>query len=130
MWELPASEHPFPLPDNSRTEPHLAVKPHVAMNNSLEKKISNREEIKPEKQKSENPLIVFTLLVQMAVGAILGGAMDVIRYGLVDLTRGSDAYPIFDHWRVFGSGRIFLVCSSRCEAQCVESAHSFEESPG
>jgi anaerobic dimethyl sulfoxide reductase subunit B (iron-sulfur subunit) len=68
LWELPAIEHPFPLPDNSRTEPHLAVKPHLAMNNSLEKKIANREEIKPEKQKSENPLILFTLLVQMAAG--------------------------------------------------------------
>ena len=69
LWEIPASEHPFPLPNNSRTEPHLAVKPHVAMNNSLEKKISNREEINPKKQKSETSLIVFTLLVQMAVGA-------------------------------------------------------------
>lgn len=69
LWELPATEHPFPLPNNSRTEPHLAIKPHVAMNNSLEKKISNREEINPKKQKSEIPLVAFTLLVQMAVGA-------------------------------------------------------------
>ena len=68
FWELPATEHPFPLPNISRTEPHLAVKPHGAMNNPLEKKIANREEIKPEKQKSENPLILFTLLVQMAAG--------------------------------------------------------------
>jgi DMSO reductase iron-sulfur subunit len=68
LWELPAIEHPFPLPDNSRTEPHLVVKPHLGMNNSLVKRIANREEIKPEKQKSENPLILFTLLVQMAVG--------------------------------------------------------------
>ena len=45
------------------------VKPHVAMNNSLEKKISNREEINPKKQKSETSLIVFTLLVQVTVGA-------------------------------------------------------------
>ena len=69
LWEIPASEHPFPLPTNSRTEPHLAVKPHVAMNNSLEKKISNREEINPKHQKSEISLVAFTLLVQMAVGA-------------------------------------------------------------
>jgi DMSO reductase iron-sulfur subunit len=68
LWAIPGTEHPFPLPNNSRTEPHLAVKPHSAMNNSLEKKIANREEIKPEKQKSENSLIVFTLLVQMAAG--------------------------------------------------------------
>jgi anaerobic dimethyl sulfoxide reductase subunit B (iron-sulfur subunit) len=69
LWEIPASKHPFPLPTNSRTEPHLAVKPHVAMNNSLEKKISNYEEIRPKNQKSEMPLVAFTLLVQMAVGA-------------------------------------------------------------
>ncbi|MBK9601435.1 MAG: dimethyl sulfoxide reductase anchor subunit [Anaerolineales bacterium] len=69
LWELPASEHPFPLPNNSRTEPHLMVKPHVAMGNNLEKKISNYEEIRPKHQKSEMPLVAFTLLVQMAVGA-------------------------------------------------------------
>jgi DMSO reductase iron-sulfur subunit len=68
LWEIPATEHPFPLPNISRTEPHLAVKSHVGMNNSLEKRVANREEIKPEKQKSENPLILFTLLVQMAAG--------------------------------------------------------------
>jgi anaerobic dimethyl sulfoxide reductase subunit B len=68
LWELPAVEHPFPLPDNSRTEPHLSVKPHVGMNNAMEKRIANHEEIKPEKQKSENSLIVFTLLTQMAAG--------------------------------------------------------------
>jgi Fe-S-cluster-containing dehydrogenase component len=69
LWELPATEHPFPLPTNSRTEPHLAVKPHVAMGNDLEKKVSNYEEIRPKHQKSEMPLVAFTLLVQMAVGA-------------------------------------------------------------
>jgi anaerobic dimethyl sulfoxide reductase subunit B (iron-sulfur subunit) len=69
LWALPASEHPFPLPNNSRTEPHLMVKPHVAMGNDLEKKISNYEEIRPKHQKSEMPLVAFTLLVQMAVGA-------------------------------------------------------------
>ncbi len=69
LWKIPASEHHFPLPQNSHTEPHLAIKPHLAMKNSLEKKISNREEINPKKQKSETSLIVFTLLAQMAVGA-------------------------------------------------------------
>jgi DMSO reductase iron-sulfur subunit len=69
LWDLPATEHPFPLPTNSRTEPHLAVKPHRAMGNDLEKKISNYEEIRPKHQKSEIPLVKFTLMVQMAVGA-------------------------------------------------------------
>jgi anaerobic dimethyl sulfoxide reductase subunit B (iron-sulfur subunit) len=68
LWTLPASEHPFPLPKQSRTEPHLAVKPHAGMLNSLEKTVSNREEIKPAKTKSELPLVAFTLLGQMAAG--------------------------------------------------------------
>jgi DMSO reductase iron-sulfur subunit len=73
LWEIPAIEHPFPLPNNSRTEPRLMVKPHVAMGNDLEKKISNYEEIRPKHQKSEMPLVAFTLLVQMAVGAFWAG---------------------------------------------------------
>ncbi|MCJ7433849.1 MAG: dimethyl sulfoxide reductase anchor subunit [Anaerolineales bacterium] len=81
LWEVPGTEHPFPLPSISRTEPHLAVKPHVGMNNVLEKRIVNREEIKPEKQKSENSLIVFTLITQMAVGmavfALFSGPLTV-----------------------------------------------------
>lgn len=69
LWKIPAAEHPFPLPETSRTEPHLAVKPHAAMGNALEKKISNYEEIRPKPEKSETPLVTFTLLAQMAVGA-------------------------------------------------------------
>lgn len=68
LWELPATEHPFPLPVQSRTEPHLAIHPHMAMTNSLQKAVSNREEIKPAKAKSELPLVAFTLLGQMAAG--------------------------------------------------------------
>ena len=76
LWQLPASAHPFPLPPYSRTEPHLAVKPHPAMNNPLEKQVANREEIPPgiaQKQRrlpaiSELPLVGFTLLAQMAAG--------------------------------------------------------------
>lgn len=73
LWKLPASEHPFPLPNNSRTEPHLMVKPHREMSNPLEKKIANYEELRPKKQKSETPLVVFTLFAQMAVGAFWAG---------------------------------------------------------
>jgi anaerobic dimethyl sulfoxide reductase subunit C (anchor subunit) len=68
LWTLPATEHPFPLPNNSRTEPHLEIKQHPAMSLLLKKTISNQEEIKPKKQKSEISLIIFTLLAQMAVG--------------------------------------------------------------
>ncbi|MBI5951216.1 MAG: dimethyl sulfoxide reductase anchor subunit [Chloroflexi bacterium] len=73
LWGLPASEHPFPLPNNSRTEPHLAVKPHKGMSNSLEKAIANIEEIRPKKQKSEASLVGFTLLAQMSVGMAWAG---------------------------------------------------------
>lgn len=69
LWELPGSEHPFPLPVFSRTQPHIRLKQHPAMLNKLEKVVANREEIKPQKPKSELPLVVFTLLAQMAVGA-------------------------------------------------------------
>lgn len=78
LWEIPGAEHPFPLPVFSRTQPHLALKPHVGMLNGLEKLISNREEIRPSGPQrktgrweglEELPLVVFTLLAQMAVGA-------------------------------------------------------------
>jgi len=48
LWELPAVEHPFPLPEYSRTEPHLAIISHAGMVNGLEKVVSNREEVKPQ----------------------------------------------------------------------------------
>jgi len=54
LWTTPASEHPFPLPDYSRTDPHLAIKPHVGMVNGLEKTISNREEVNPPACTSSN----------------------------------------------------------------------------
>ncbi len=82
LWELPATEHPFPLPNYSRTEPHLVIKPHTGMQCPLEKTVANQEEIQPL-QRSENhlgiatihelPLVVFTLLTQMAVGMTVCG---------------------------------------------------------
>jgi len=68
LWVTTGSEHPFPLPTYSRTQPHLAVKFHPAMLNNLEKRVENHEETRPSKSKSELPLVVFTLLGQMAVG--------------------------------------------------------------
>jgi anaerobic dimethyl sulfoxide reductase subunit B (iron-sulfur subunit) len=69
LWELPAIEHPFPLPKNSHTEPHLSIKPHLGMSLPLEKKISNQEEIRPKKNKGETSLLIFTFLAQTAIGA-------------------------------------------------------------
>jgi anaerobic dimethyl sulfoxide reductase subunit B (iron-sulfur subunit) len=102
LWELPASEHPFPLPTNSRTEPHLIVKPHVAMGNDLEKKISNYEEIRPKHQKSEMPLVVFTLLTQMAVGACwaalwMTDSIPLISYLLIGMCLAVGGFFSFAH---------------------------------
>ncbi len=69
LWDIPCSEHPFPLPVFSRTQPHMLINPHPAMLNKLEKNISNREEFVSQETKSEFPLLVFSLLAQMAVGA-------------------------------------------------------------
>ena len=68
LWEMPGEKHPFPLPKQSRTEPHLAIKPHAGMANTLDKAVSNWEEVRPKKSKSELPLVAFTLLGQMAAG--------------------------------------------------------------
>jgi len=102
LWKISASEHPFPLPTNSRTEPHLMVKPHVAMGNDLEKKISNYEEIRPKHQKSEIPLVAFTLLVQMAVGAFWAAqwmteSIPLIPYLLIGACLGLGGFFSFAH---------------------------------
>ncbi len=87
LWELPADEHPFPLPTFSRTQPHLAIRPHPAMGNGLEKAVANREEVKPPRSKvgrlwspkspdfglEELPLVAFTLLAQMSAGMAVAG---------------------------------------------------------
>jgi len=70
LWDVPGSEHPFPLPQFSRTQPHLHLFPHPAMLNELVKAVTNREEIKPGVVKSELPLVFFTLLAQMSVGLL------------------------------------------------------------
>jgi anaerobic dimethyl sulfoxide reductase subunit B (iron-sulfur subunit) len=102
LWELPATGHPFPLPNNSRTEPHLAVKPHRAMSNSFEKMIANSEEIRPKKQKSEASLVAFTLLAQMSVGMALAGlwmtdSLPLIPYLLIGLCLAIGGFFSFAH---------------------------------
>jgi anaerobic dimethyl sulfoxide reductase subunit C (anchor subunit) len=96
LWELPGSEHPFPLPARSRTEPHLIIEPHPS-SRPLEAgaRVSNREEISPEQPRPtarrELPLIFFTLLAQLAVGAflmvvvILGRLKDPLLAGRITL---------------------------------------------
>ena len=84
LWQLPATEHPFPLPSFSRTEPHLVIKPHMGMKYPLEKIVSNREEILPPGSIEndhrtaaihELPLVGFTLLTQMAAGMAVCGLL-------------------------------------------------------
>ncbi len=102
LWEIPATEHPFPLPNNSRTEPHLAVKPHRAMSNSLEKVIGNSEEIRPKKQKSETSLVAFTLLAQMSAGMAWAGlwmtdTIPLIQYLLIGVSLAIGGFFSFAH---------------------------------
>ena len=70
LWEAPAEAHPYPMPGQSRTRPHLAIKPHAGMTSPEEKRVANREEVRQRISRwDEAPLVAFTLLVQMAVGA-------------------------------------------------------------
>ena len=82
LWQLPGAEHPYPLPKYSRTEPHLAIRPHPAMSNQQARLVGNREEILPPGSIESNqriaaghelPLVAFTLLTQMAAGMAVGG---------------------------------------------------------
>lgn len=67
LWTIPGAEHPFPLPVYSRTEPRLAIQPHAGMDNNLEKMVAGQGE-KNFYGRDEFPLLVFTLLAQMAAG--------------------------------------------------------------
>jgi anaerobic dimethyl sulfoxide reductase subunit B (iron-sulfur subunit) len=102
LWKVPATEHPFPLPTLSRTEPHLAVMPHREMNNLLEKVIANTEEIRPKKQKSETSLVAFTSLAQTSVGMAWAGlwmmdTLPLIPYLLIGVCLAIGGFFSFAH---------------------------------
>ena len=87
LWKVPGAEHPFPLPKFSRTEPHLVIHPHPGVKQAVEgAQVSNREEISPASPhataRGEIPLLFFTLLAQMAIGAF--GTIFMIHCGLSD----------------------------------------------
>lgn len=87
LWKVPGAEHPYPLPRLSRTEPHLVIKPHPGVNQvGEETQVSNREETSPANPRAtargEIPLIIFTLLAQMAIGAF--GTIFLIYWRLND----------------------------------------------
>jgi anaerobic dimethyl sulfoxide reductase subunit B (iron-sulfur subunit) len=70
LWDALPEAHPYPLSHYSHTQPRLVIKPHAAMNVSEEKFVANLEEIQSCHPSAweEAPLILFTLLTQMAVG--------------------------------------------------------------
>ena len=72
LWETPPKMHPYPLPTYSHTGPRLAITPHPAMNTVERKSVANLEEIQPRvpSGREELPLLIFTLLAQMAVGGL------------------------------------------------------------
>jgi anaerobic dimethyl sulfoxide reductase subunit B (iron-sulfur subunit) len=87
LWEIPGAEHPFPLPKLSRTEPHLVIKPHIGVKQvGVGTSIHHREETSPAQPLAsaagELPLIFFTLLAQLAIGAY--GTVAIINSGLGD----------------------------------------------
>ncbi|MFZ5821742.1 MAG: dimethyl sulfoxide reductase anchor subunit family protein [Chloroflexota bacterium] len=72
------------------------------MGNDLEKRISNYEEIRPKHQKSEMPLVAFTLLTQMAVGAFwaaqwMTDSIPLIPYLLIGACLGLGGFFSFAH---------------------------------
>ncbi len=72
LWLTPGEQHPFPLPKNSRTEPHLTILPHPATGAAeADGVIRNREEVSPKHKSSplrELPLLIFSLAGQAAIG--------------------------------------------------------------
>lgn len=73
LWNTPSALHPYPMPAYSHTQPHLAIMPHPAMNRTEPKSVVNHEEVRPKAASNwdELPLLIFTLLTQLAVGAFL-----------------------------------------------------------
>jgi DMSO reductase anchor subunit len=76
LWDTPSHSHPYPLPSYSHTQPRLSIHPHPAMNALEQKSIGNLEEIQPRVSSGweDAPLILFTLLTQMAIGGFWAAA--------------------------------------------------------
>ncbi len=70
LWDIPAEKHPYPLPIYSHTQPRLAIRPHATMSRTENRSLANLEEVRPRLPSSweEAPLVLYTLLTQMAVG--------------------------------------------------------------
>lgn len=70
LWNIAPTSHPLPLAAYSHTQPRLSLQPHPAMTSAGHRSLANPEEIQPRKPSvwEEMPLVLFTLLAQMAVG--------------------------------------------------------------
>ena len=120
LWDVPADTHPFPLPAFSHTQPRLAVKLHAAMQTSQEKSVANLEEIQPKPPSiwKEVPLMLFTLLGQLAVGGFwvkwvwakhIMPSLNLIPHLIIGTSMGVGLLASFAHlgtkrnaWRVLG----------------------------
>jgi anaerobic dimethyl sulfoxide reductase subunit B (iron-sulfur subunit) len=103
---------PYPLPEVSRTEPNLYIKPHIAAARARQgAAYINREEFRPRQTKGEGSLIAFTLLTQAAVGM----AWFTAWLGLPGLPR---AVPLLLIGLLLGAGGLasFLHLGSRHNA--------------
>lgn len=70
LWDTAPELHPYPLPTFSHTQPRLAITLHPAMALNETKSIANLDEVQPRPAttRDELPLLIFTLLAQLAVG--------------------------------------------------------------
>ena len=122
LWKVAPEKHPFPMPAYSHTQPHLAIKLHTAMQIPQEKFVANLEEIQPRTPSAweEMPLIIFTLLEQLAVGGFWtisllfpspalrhNSDMELISYLIIGICLGMGMLASFAHlgtkknaWRV------------------------------
>ena len=86
-----------PLPDPTPRNPRFLIKPHPALSRSStgDPQIVNQEEVNTRLvgRFEEAPLVAFTLLAQMAVGAFWGftGLFNLITKGFGDLTAGQNS---------------------------------------
>jgi len=120
LWDAQPETHPFPLPIFSHTQPHLAIKLHPAMQSRQEKSVANLEEIQPRQPSiwKEVPLMLFTLLGQLAVGGFwvkwvwanhIVPTLDLIPHLIIGTSLGAGLLASFAHlgtkrnaWRVLG----------------------------
>ncbi len=130
LWDTSPTTHPYPLPTYSHSQPRLAITPHAAMNRIEKKSIANLEEIQQRTPShwEELPLILFTLLAQLAVGGFWvtmwmfpflwslvqykGTWLRLLPLALIGASLGAGMLASFAHlgtkknaWRILGNWR-------------------------